>query len=268
MTSLDFATLTRDFDALKKQWADVAGATGSRLNITADGSSASTHLASRVLRLRKIMVQVQGVGAVRRVAASEYPVVWPAVSQYCCNLGFLVSTEGYAVVYHGDCACLDGYRTHPDRFTALMIGDNGVYYQVKGAPVFRSDGELVRLQASNAALVKFEIPADRRLQVLPIAQEIKVGEPVFALGTNQTQWVVSPGHILAEGTNKTTIVTDCECFHGFCGAALANAAGEVVGFGAWIEYEARQKGKPPMRRFGLGKFDRLSYLLEDIVDTL
>lgn len=52
MFSLNFAALSRDFDALKQQWADIAGATGSRLNLTADRSSANNHLAAHVRNLR------------------------------------------------------------------------------------------------------------------------------------------------------------------------------------------------------------------------
>ncbi len=266
MSGLNFAALAGDFELMKQQWAGVAEVAGSRLRVATCGVE-SAWIESTLPKVRRLMVQVQGVGAFPRIVAKEYPSRWPAVPQATSNLGFLVTSQAHAVVYvHSDGGCFEGYREHADHFTALMIAEDGTYFEVGGAPLFRRDGELMRLRQSPAVVVKFELPAGRRIEALPVARGVRVAEAVFALGQNQAQWVISPGQILESGTDEATVSTTCECFHGFCGAPLVNAAGELVGFGARIAYEDYVTGRPAVRRYGIGRFSRLSHLLADVVD--
>lgn len=259
----DLSTIFDDFAA---KAAAMVRSRGAELHVWTDDTVQQEALPSFLDDLRCCLVAVMGTSEARWTMYETAPVSWPLNAPYSCDLGFLLSPDGYAIVYRdfdGPCGCLMSYTDAPERFSVLLMTRSGAFLAVPAAPVLESDGMPVRLQQGDATLVKLELPEGHDVPDLPIAGRIEEGETVYAIGTNQQHFIIASGKVVLDRSDMRRVATTIDGVHGFCGAPLITEKGELLGIGARIEYEPGLVDGLPVRAYGISWFDRLHHLLED-----
>ncbi|PHR55186.1 MAG: hypothetical protein COA47_14410 [Robiginitomaculum sp.] len=221
-----------------------------------------------ISNIRKSIVLIVGANDLGRISLASNSYRWPfAPNTYCCQ--GLVLAPGVIVGYLTEqCDCFENSYEHNRPISYAVFDEMGDYKLIYGSAYYdlRHPKQPVRKNGANAYL--FSARAEDTKNRIPAIRQtpLQEGEELYSIGINQGIWLVSSGEFIRmDGKN---VVTNCNVYHGSCGAPLFDQLGKLVGWGAKLLHNERSSVTTyTQRQYDVGRFLRISELYTHLANV-
>ena len=211
-----------------------------------------------ISKIKKSIVLVIGAFDAERISLASKSYQWPFAPNRSCCQGLILEPGIIAGYQYNLCGCFNQSFEHKVPFAYAMFDNHGQYKMIYGAP-FHEDGKQKApvVDASTNAVLLSASKKDTEHRVPRYrVTELQAGEPVYTVGINRGIWTVTAGEFIK--MDGKTIVTNCNVYHGSCGAPLFDLEGQLIGWGATLPHH--QSDGISQRKYDVGNFLHISEL--------